>query len=79
MSIYGFFESCLETTRAKYKELCDKPKARAAQYDKQVKEILNQIHTAWKYNEITEKEAIYLTNEFRNIDFTKISEYRKKK
>ena len=79
MTMYGFFESCLRTTKEKYKELSNKSNVRAAQYNKQVKEILNQIHTAWKCEEISEKEAVYLTNEFKNIDFTKISEYRKKK
>lgn len=78
MSMYGFFESCLKTTQMKYKELSNEPRARASQYDRQVKEILNQIHTAWKCEELTEKEAIYLTNEFKNIDFSKISQFRKK-
>ena len=78
MSMYGFFTSCLTTTQNKLKELTDKPRARVGQYNEQVKDIIRQIEMAYKDGELTPEQALYLLKEFKEIDFTKLSIYRKK-
>jgi hypothetical protein len=76
MATYEFFTSCLSTAQEKFKELVNTPRARGDNLADEVKEILEQIRTAKNYDEITVEQADYLTNEFKSIDFTKLSQVR---
>ena len=76
MSHYEFFKSCLSTAQARFTELVDTPRARGGNLADEVKEILEKIRIAQMYDEITEEEAVYLTKEFKKIDFSKLAQTR---
>jgi len=76
MATYEFFTSCLNTAKEKFKELVDTPRARGGNLADEIKELLEKIRIAYSYDEITEEQAIYLTNEFKKIDFNKLAQTR---
>lgn len=76
MSTYEFFTSCLNTAKEKFEELVKTPRARGGSLDDEIRELIDKVRIAKDYDEITEEQAIYLTNEFKKIDFTKLSQVR---
>ena len=76
MATYEFFTSCLNTAKSKFNELANTPRARGGNLQDEIKELLDKVRTAYNYDEITEEQAIYLTNEFKKIDFSKLSQVR---
>lgn len=76
MSYYEFFKSCLSAAQGKYKELINTPRARGGNLADEVREILEKIRVSRTYDELTEEEATYLTNEFKKIDFDKLAQAR---
>lgn len=76
MAMYNFFASCLKTAQDKYKELVDTPRARGSHLADEVKELIEKVRIAQTYDEITKEQAIYLTNEFKKIDFTSLAKER---
>ena len=76
MATYEFFTNCLNVAHARFDELVKKTRARGGNLDNEIKEILKMIETARDYDEISIEQAIYLINEFKKIDFTKLSKER---
>ena len=76
MATYEFFVSCLNTAKEKFEELVKTPRARGSNLQDEVMELKEKVRVAKDYDEITVEEAIYLTNEFNKIDFTKLSQAR---
>lgn len=76
MATYEFFVSCLRTTQDKYKELLNKPRARAGKLTDEVKEIMNNIKTSLNYDEISVEQAMHLLGEFRKINFDNLAKDR---
>lgn len=73
---YNFFKSCLRTAEEKYNEVLHTPRARASQLQEEVFEILRQIESALRDNELTPVEASELRNAFIRLDFVNISQAR---
>ncbi len=76
MSHYEFFNSCLKTANDKFDELVKTPRARGGNLADEIKELIEKVRVACEYGEISKEEAIYLTKEFKKIDFTKLPEVR---
>lgn len=76
MATYEFFTSCLKTTQDKYRELLNKPRARAGKLKDELKDIVDNIQTALKYDEINAEQARYLLGEFRKINFDNLARDR---
>lgn len=76
MATYEFFTSCLKTTQDKYKELLNKPRARAGKLNDEIKEITNNIQKALEYDEISIEQAMNLLSEFRKINFDNLAKDR---
>lgn len=73
MATYEFFTSCLEIAKQKFKELVNTPRARGNNLQDEVNELIDKVRIAYSYDEITEEQAVYLTNEFKKIDFNKLA------
>ena len=76
MSYYEFFVSCLRTTKEKYQELVNTPRARGGNLSNELKEIKEQIKKAEWCEDITAEQARFLTSEFNKIDFDNLSKAR---
>lgn len=76
MFIYGYFKNCLDTTKKTYNKILNTPKARGAHLENEKREILSQLETSFKYQEITPSQYSELKTEFLKIDFENISKAR---
>ena len=76
MATYEFFTSCLSTAQAEFDRLVKTPRARGNNLDDEIKELLEKVRIARDYDEISNEQAVYLTNEFKKIDFTKLAQAR---
>lgn len=76
MSFENFFKHSLETTRRQYKRLLETPKARGQMFSLELKQIIEQINTAIKCGDVSEKFGKELIKEFQQIDFSNIAKDR---
>lgn len=74
--MYEFFKSCLKTAEGTYNALIKTPRARGSHLQKEIYEILTQIDTSLKYNEITPAQAQELKNAFIKLDFQNLAAAR---
>lgn len=77
MSTYEFFTSCLKVSKDKYNQLLNTPRARAGSLSGEIKELMDKVHVALNYEEISAEQAQYLLNEFKKIDFSNLAEERR--
>lgn len=76
MSTFEFFTSCLNTTKNKYNQLLNTPRARAGSLSDEIKELISKVNTALNYEEISVEQAKYLLDEFKKIDFSNLAKVR---
>ena len=77
MSTVEFFESCYKCAKGEYYKVLSKPTT-SRRYVSGYRKIMNDLSTAYKYDEITQNEYNLLLNKFRELDYEAYKERMKK-
>lgn len=77
MSTVEFFESCYKCAKDEYYKVLSKPTT-SRRYVSGYRKIMNDLSTAYKYDEITKNEYNLLLNKFRGLDYEAYKERMKK-
>jgi hypothetical protein len=77
MSTVEFFESCYKYVKDEYYKVLSKPTT-SRRYVSGYRKIMNDLSTAYKYDEITKNEYNLLLNKFRELDYEAYKERMKK-
>lgn len=77
MSTVEFFESCYKYAQNEYFKVLSKPTT-SRKYVNGYRKIMNDLSTAYKYDEITKNEYNLLLNKFKELDYEAYKERLKR-
>ena len=75
---YNFLNSSVKNAEAAFDAAVNNKNTRSLTFQKERQEILNQIKTAYEYQEIDKREFMELSDCLAKVDFSKVPEARAK-